>query len=233
MRNCYSQEKIVHSFLVAAQSARLRERPTADVADERTYILVAHVVHDQTRTFVEYSVAVVHEASEMSFCLSAAIYVHCFFGVCTEGHLVHLEHYMLFRGASILCFLIVHFPLYSLLWQYDFFLFYRCEIRDWRLLMRSQLLFHLHRVGLIPVKEAVRCPFSFKNLPKSLLCTSLEHTAKLLAIQIDRGLFYSGLIRIYLSQFTLIVKLENWSPIFLVRFCRLNFVQFWVKLFDK
>lgn len=47
MRNCYSQEKIVHSFLVAAQSARLRERPTADAAHERSNILVAHVMHDQ------------------------------------------------------------------------------------------------------------------------------------------------------------------------------------------
>ena len=223
----------MHSFLVAAQSARLRERSTADAADERSYILVAHVVHDQTWTFVEYSVAVVHEASEMSFCLSAAIYVHCFFGICTEGHLVHLEHNMLLRGASILCFLIVHFTLYSLFWQYDFFLFYRCEICDWRLLMRNQLLFHLQRVSLIPAKVATRCPISFKYLPKSLLCTSLEHTVKFLAIQIIRAVHYDSLIRIYLSQYTLLVKLENWSPIFLVRFCRLNFVQFWVKLFRK
>ena len=98
--------------------------------------------------------------------------------------------------------------------------------------MRSQLLFHLQRVSLIPAKDALRGPFSLKNLPKSLLCTSLEHTAMILAILMIRAV-YNGLICNYLGQFTRVVKLENWSPIFLVRFCRLNFVHFRVILFGK
>lgn len=98
--------------------------------------------------------------------------------------------------------------------------------------MRSQLLFHLQRVSLIPAKDAIRGPFSLENSPKSLLCTSLEDTAMILAIVMIRAVF-NGLICNYLGQFTLVVKLENWSPIFLVRFCRLNFVHFRVILFGK
>ena len=98
--------------------------------------------------------------------------------------------------------------------------------------MRSQLLFHLHSVSLIPAKYAIRGPLTLKNLPKSLLCTGLEHTAMILAIVMIKVVYY-GLICNYLGQSTLVVKLEDWSPIFLVRFCRLNFVHFRVILFGK
>ena len=58
---------VVHSVNVPLQSARLGESHVADCADEGSYIFVAHVMHNETRTFIKDFVAAIELANEGSF----------------------------------------------------------------------------------------------------------------------------------------------------------------------
>ena len=57
----------MNTTLVALQSSRLGECLVAHVADVGPYVLVAHVVHCETRTFSEDFVAVVELTNEALF----------------------------------------------------------------------------------------------------------------------------------------------------------------------
>ena len=58
---------VVDASLVPLQSARLGEGHVAHVANERSYILVAHVVYNQTRTLIKDFVALIYSANESRF----------------------------------------------------------------------------------------------------------------------------------------------------------------------